>query len=137
MENCIFCKIVKKSIPAHIVFEDDKVMVILDISQTTKGHSLLLFKNHSDNLTLTSDSDLEHGLKIVKRVVSKQLQQLSNIKGVNIINNVLAGAGQSVMHTHIHMVPRYHDDSFKISWVNHKEEYSADDLKRIQQLLML
>jgi histidine triad (HIT) family protein len=137
MENCIFCKIVNKSIPAHILFEDEKVMVILDISQTTKGHSLLLFKNHSDNITQTSDSDLEHALKVVKKVVTQQLEVLPNVKGVNVVSNVLSGAGQSVMHTHIHMVPRYAQDSFSIKWINHKDGYTTDDLKSIVQLLKL
>jgi histidine triad (HIT) family protein len=118
MDNCIFCKIVNKTIPAHIIYEDEVVVALLDIAQTTPGHSLIILKAHSDNITKANENDLAHAMKVVKRIVSKQLEVLPNIIGVNVINNVLAGSGQSVMHTHIHMVPRFNGDAFNIKWVN-------------------
>lgn len=137
MDNCIFCKIVKKEIPAHIIYEDDKVVALLDIAQTTPGHSLIIFKNHSDNITLSQDSDLAHGIKIAKQIATKQLKVLPSIKGVNIVNNVLAGSGQSVMHTHIHLVPRYQDDEFSIKWVNNHGKVSPKTMDELKAALKL
>lgn len=137
MENCIFCKVVNKQIPANIIYEDNRVMALLDIAQTTPGHALIILKQHSDNITQSNDQDLEHAIKIVKQVVAKQLKTLPNIKGVNVINNVLSGAGQSVMHTHIHMVPRYHDDEFGIKWKNNHGSVNPNTMKELEKVLKL
>jgi histidine triad (HIT) family protein len=137
MDNCIFCKIVNKAIPAHIIYEDNVVMALLDIAQTTPGHSLIILKAHSDNITKASENDLAHAMKIVKRIVGKQLEVLPNIIGVNVINNVLAGAGQSVMHTHIHMVPRFKGDEFAVKWVNNQSSVSVKALEELKAKLKL
>ena len=137
MDNCIFCKIVNKTIPANIIYEDNVVMALLDIAQTTPGHSLIILKAHSDNITKASENDLAHAMKVVKRIVSKQLEVLPNIIGVNVINNVLAGSGQSVMHTHIHMVPRFNGDAFNIKWVNNGGSVTATIMEELKAKLKL
>jgi histidine triad (HIT) family protein len=137
MDNCIFCKIVSKTIPAHIIYEDDLVVALLDIAQTTPGHSLIILKDHSDNITLANENDLAHAMKVVKRIVSKKLEVLPNIIGVNIINNVLAGSGQSVMHTHIHMVPRFKGDEFAVKWVNNTSSINPKTMDELKAKLKL
>jgi histidine triad (HIT) family protein len=137
MENCIFCKIVDKSIPAHIIYEDDKVVALLDIAQTTPGHSLIILKAHSNDITKANEDDLAHAIKLVKRIVSKQLEVLPNIIGVNVINNVLAGSGQSVMHTHIHMVPRFKGDEFAVKWVNNHGSVNPKTMDELKAKLKL
>lgn len=137
MENCVFCKIVEKSIPAHVIYEDDKVMALLDIAQTTPGHSLIILKQHSNDITKAKEEDLAHAMKVVKRIVSKQLEVLPNIIGVNVINNVLAGSGQSVMHTHIHMVPRFKGDEFQVKWVNNHGSVNPKTMDELKTKLKL
>lgn len=137
MDNCIFCKIVSKTIPAHIIYEDDVVVALLDIAQTTPGHSLIILKAHSDNITKASETDLANAIKVVKRIVSKQLEVLPNIIGVNVINNVLAGSGQSVMHTHIHMVPRFKGDEFSVKWVNNTGSVNPKTMDELRTKLKL
>jgi len=137
MDNCIFCKIVSKNIPAHIIYEDSVVVALLDIAQTTPGHSLIILKAHSDNITKASETDLAHAMKVVKRIVSKQLEVLPNIIGVNVINNVLAGSGQSVMHTHIHMVPRFKGDEFSVKWVNNTGSVNPKTMEELKAKLKL
>jgi histidine triad (HIT) family protein len=137
MDNCIFCKIVSKTIPAHIIYEDDVVVALLDIAQTTPGHSLIILKAHSDNITKANETDLAHAMKVVKRIVSKQLEVLPNIIGVNVINNVLAGSGQSVMHTHIHMVPRFKGDEFSVKWLNNAGSVNPKTMDELRAKLKL
>jgi histidine triad (HIT) family protein len=137
MDNCIFCKIVSKTIPAHIIYEDDVVVALLDIAQTTPGHSLIILKAHSDNITKANETDFAHAMKVVKRIVSKQLEVLPNIIGVNVINNVLAGSGQSVMHTHIHMVPRFKGDEFGVKWVNNAGSVNPKTMDELKAKLKL
>jgi histidine triad (HIT) family protein len=137
MDNCVFCKIINKSIPAHILYEDDNVVALLDIAQTTPGHSLIILKAHSDNITLANENDLAQAMNVVKRIVSKQLEALPNIIGVNVINNVLAGSGQSVMHTHIHMVPRFKGDEFSIKWVNNSGSVNPMTMDELRAKLKL
>jgi histidine triad (HIT) family protein len=137
MDNCIFCKIVNKTIPAHIIYEDEVVVALLDIAQSTPGHSLIILKAHSDNITKANENDLAHAMKVVKRIVSKQLELLPNIIGVNVINNVLAGSGQSVMHTHIHMVPRFNGDAFNIKWVNNGGSVTPTIMEELKAKLKL
>jgi histidine triad (HIT) family protein len=137
MDNCIFCKIVSKNIPAHIIYEDSVVVALLDIAQTTPGHSLIILKAHSDNITKASETDLAHAMKVVKKIVSKQLEVLPNIIGVNVINNVLAGSGQSVMHTHIHMVPRFKGDEFSVKWVNNTGSVNPKTMEELKAKLKL
>ena len=137
MDNCIFCKIVNKTIQANVIYEDNVVVALLDIAQTTPGHSLIILKAHSDNITKASENDLAHAMKVVKRIVSKQLEVLPNIIGVNVINNVLPGSGQSVMHTHIHMVPRFKGDEFAVKWVNNQGSVNPKTLDELKAKLKL
>jgi len=106
MEKDIFCRIADGEIPCHKVYEDNDVLAFLDISQVTKGHTLVIPKKHYDNF-LTTPHDVVHKvMDIAQRIGQVQIKMLG-AKGVNIVSNAYEAAGQTVMHFHVHVIPRY------------------------------
>lgn len=103
---CIFCKIVKKEIPSYCVYEDDIVMAFLDISQVTKGHTLIVPKQHFNNMLTCDDAILAHVMHVAK-LVGNHLMKKLHAEGMNILSNVHEVAGQTVEHFHMHIIPRY------------------------------
>ena len=131
--DCIFCKIINGDIPSKKVYEDEDILAILDISQATKGHTLVLPKKHFDNL-LTIDNGVY--LKVMKKVkdLAKVIVDAFDADGVNILNNCNEVAGQSVMHFHVHILPRYDKEELKIEFTDHSKNYNLDDiLNKIKQ----
>ncbi len=117
---CIFCKIVNKEIPSSKVYEDDKYLAILDLSQTTLGHTLVMPKKHYDNFLEMDPKEAGELMSIVNIVANKLVKNLG-ARGCNILNNTNEVAGQTVMHTHVHIIPRYNkDDSIKIEFQENK-----------------
>ena len=129
MENCIFCKIINKQIPSSVVYEDDVVVAFLDISQATKGHTLVLPKKHYSNLLEIDEETLAQIVKVAKHIASSMIDSLG-AKGFNLVNNCNEVAGQSVMHFHLHIIPRYEHDEFIIGPKDNNSKY---DLKEIQE----
>ena len=120
-ENCIFCKIIKGEIPCHKLYEDEHVLAFLDISQVTKGHALVVPKEHSENFLSTQKEIMHHVMDVAQRIGQVQIQ-LFNAKGVNILTNCYEAAGQTVMHFHVHVIPRYSsNDSFILEMKNNDE----------------
>lgn len=106
MENCIFCKIINKQIPSYTVYEDDICIAFLDIAQGTIGHTLVVSKEHYSNL-LEIPSDVLKHIVCVAQNIAKSLSKMDGVKGINLLNNCNEVAGQSVMHFHMHVIPRY------------------------------
>lgn len=106
---CIFCSIIQREIPSNIIYEDDTVMAILDISQVTKGHVLVIPKQHTENF-MTCDTDVLKHVMEVAQMLSKRIMERTQAKGMNILSNVNEVAGQTVMHFHVHLIPRYSED---------------------------
>ncbi len=106
MKDCLFCKIVNGIIPATKVYEDDHVLAFLDISQTTVGHTLVVSKNHHDNFLATPKATMHRVMNIAQRIGQAQIKQLG-AAGVNILTNNYKAAGQSIIHFHVHVIPRY------------------------------
>ncbi len=104
--NCIFCKIINNEIPSYKLYEDESVLAILDISQATKGHTLVLCKEHYETLLDIPEETLSHMMKITK-ILAQRIVERTGAKGFNILNNNCEAAGQSVPHFHIHIIPRY------------------------------
>jgi histidine triad (HIT) family protein len=131
VSNCIFCKIVNGDIPAAKVFENEHVLAFLDLSQVTKGHTLVIPKIHKENLyELTPE--MAANLYEVVPTIAKALRTEFNPVGLNSINNNGEQAGQSVFHFHLHLIPRYgKGDGFGAVWKSHQEQYSGEDLKEI------
>jgi histidine triad (HIT) family protein len=127
MSECIFCKIVSKEIPSEVLFENDKVLSILDINPIHFGHALIIPKRHcSDFLELPDDS--YHAILQSAKVVTQALVQSLKLEGYNLFTNNGTIAGQSVFHFHLHITPRYRDDN--IRFVLKLKNYSDGDLKR-------
>lgn len=122
---CIFCEIINGNIPAKKVYEDDKTLAILDLSQTTYGHTLVMPKVHSENSLQMDDEDLKSVISTCKKVANK-LKDSLGAKGINILNNTGEAAGQSVMHTHFHLIPRYENDNFQI--IFNENKYDLDEV---------
>lgn len=114
-EDCIFCKIANGEIPSATVYEDNDFRVILDISPAAKGHSLILPKQHSDNLWELGEEERKKVLDIAAKV-SKAQKKAFSCDGVNLLQNNGLAAGQSVFHFHMHLIPRYTDDNMDIPW---------------------
>ncbi len=106
MEKDIFCRIIDGEIPCHKLYEDDDVLAFLDISQVTKGHALVVSKKHFDNF-LTTPQEIMHKVMDVAQRIGQVDIKLLGARGVNILANCYPEAGQTVMHFHVHVIPRY------------------------------
>ena len=115
MENCIFCKIAAGEIPSNTIYEDDSFRVILDLGPATKGHALVLPKNHYSDLFEIPEDVLAEAAKVAKKVAGTMKEKLS-CDGLNLVQNNGEAAGQTVMHFHLHIIPRYKDDGQHILW---------------------
>ncbi len=129
---CVFCEIIKGNIPSKKVYEDDSFLAILDISQTSKGHTLVMPKKHYENFLEMPVNEFEALMGKTKEVAEKVVKNL-NAKGCNILINTNEVAGQSVMHTHVHIIPRYDEnDTICISFS--ENSFNLDEvLKEINQ----
>lgn len=130
-DDCIFCKIINGDIPSAKVYEDEHVYAFLDISQVTKGHTLVIPKQHTKNIYETSP---EVASELFGRVplIANAIKKAYNPIGMNLLNNNEKPADQSVFHLHIHILPRYGDgDGYKSNWTVHSDEYTSQDLTKI------
>ena len=125
MSDCIFCQIVSGQIPSSKVYEDEEVLAFLDITQVTKGHTLVIPKHHYRNML---EMDAEAASSLFARVpkIAKQLQEKLGASGVNIINNNEEAAGHTVFHTHVHLLPRFDaTDGLKLTFETHEPDFAA------------
>lgn len=127
-DDCIFCKLANGDIPTNTVYEDDDFRVIMDMSPATKGHSLILPKEHFSNIYEIDDEIAGKAFKLAKKMAILMTDKLS-CDGFNIVQNNGETAGQTVFHFHMHLIPRYKDDNQKIGW--NPTEPSSDELKEI------
>ncbi|MDO4205663.1 MAG: HIT family protein [Streptococcus gallolyticus] len=125
MENCIFCKIIAGDIPSSKVYEDDQVLAFLDISQTTKGHTLLIPKEHVRNVLAMSQETSEILFARLPKV-ARAVQKATGAVGMNILNNNEEVAGQTVFHAHVHLIPRYDtNDEVTFAFTEHEPDFEA------------
>lgn len=123
---CIFCEIIKGNIPSKKVYEDDDVLAILDISQATYGHTLVMPKEHYENINECPKEVLYKVISITQDL-NKQIMNNLKAKGSNILTNTNEASGQSVPHLHFHIIPRYDEtDTIKIEVTNN--EFNLDEV---------
>ncbi|HES9156484.1 TPA: HIT family protein [Streptococcus pyogenes] len=123
MENCIFCSIIQGDIPSSKVYEDEQVLAFLDISQTTKGHTLVIPKQHVRNLLEMTAETASHLFARIPKI-ARAIQSATGATAMNIINNNEALAGQTVFHAHVHLVPRYNEeDGISIQHTTHEPDF--------------
>ena len=113
--NCIFCKLANGDIPSATLYEDEEFRVILDLGPASKGHALVIPKEHFADLYEIEDELLGKAMILSKKMVVKMTDILA-CDGYNIIQNNGIQAGQTVFHFHIHLIPRYKDDKVGLSW---------------------
>ncbi len=126
--NCIFCKIVAGEIPSRTLFEDEDFKVMLDVGPASKGHALIVPKEHYANIYELPDELAGKAMRLAKRMATHMTNVL-NCDGFNILQNNGEVAGQTVFHYHMHLIPRYKGSDEMILWhANHFSDEQMDAL---------
>ena len=131
-DDCIFCKLANGVIPTNSIYEDDKFNVILDNGPATKGHALILPKEHADDLFELPDETAAEAFKLAKKL-GKHIKETLGADGLNVVQNNGEAAGQTVRHFHLHLIPRYNNDGQKIQW--EPTSPSSEELVKIKEEL--
>lgn len=127
-QNCIFCKIAAGEIPSATLYEDEDFRVILDLGPASKGHALILPKEHYRNLYELDDEVAAKVLVLAKKMVNT-MKDILGCDGYNIVQNNEEAAGQTVHHFHMHLIPRYENDNVGLGW--HTGELTDADKEEI------
>lgn len=128
--NCIFCKIANGEIPSQTLYEDEDFRVILDLGPATKGHALILPKEHHANLYELPEDAAGNVMKLAKKMAGIMTDRLG-CEGFNLVQNNGDLAGQTVFHFHMHLIPRYRADGQKIGWK--PQEVSQTELEAVRR----
>ncbi len=114
-QDCLFCKLVYGEFESATIFENSEFRVVLDKFPATRGHVLIIPKEHVENI-FEMDSELAGRLFALAAHMAKVMRRALPLEGLNILQNNGAIAGQTVFHFHLHLIPRYADDTVKIHW---------------------
>ncbi|OGE90458.1 MAG: hypothetical protein A2722_03030 [Candidatus Doudnabacteria bacterium RIFCSPHIGHO2_01_FULL_50_11] len=131
MGDCIFCKIISGHLPAHKVYEDEKILAFLDINPVNPGHTLVVPKRHFESMIDADDGTLSELTRIAKRLGGAMMKGL-DAQGFNLGVNNGAAAGQVVFHVHYHLIPRMHSDNLQ-PWG--KRTYGAGEAERVAAVI--
>ena len=131
-DDCIFCKLANGDIPTNSIYEDDRFNVILDNGPATKGHALILPKDHADNLFELPEDTAAEAMKLAKKL-GKEIVDKLGAQGLNLVQNNGAVAGQTVNHFHLHLIPRYDGDGQSILWK--PTSPSSEELASVKEAL--
>ena len=136
MDNCIFCKIITGEIDCAKVFEDQDVLVFLDVKPAAKGHFLAIPKQHFENIFDINEKVLQTIITAAK-YISETIKKNLDVDGINIMQANGKCAGQEVMHFHLHVIPRYESDGLKIHGQHSANKVlDLQELKKTAQLLV-
>ena len=127
--DCIFCKIIKGEIPANMVYENDKIFAFLDNNPINKGHTLVLPREHHADMLETPDDILSDMITRSKKI-AEAIVKAVKADGFNIGINTKPASGQVILHTHLHIIPRFSGDGFK-HWPSTK--LPAEEMQKIQE----
>jgi histidine triad (HIT) family protein len=136
MDTCVFCKIVAKQIPAHVVYEDEHTIVFMDIGAVNPGHMLVASKAHVENVFGLDDALAAAVMRTTARVARALKAELAP-EGVNLFQANGAAAEQTVFHFHVHVLPRRTGDGMKLVWPvkNPPREELARNAERLRAAL--
>ncbi|GHU43200.1 histidine triad protein [Clostridia bacterium] len=134
-QNCIFCKIITGKIPSKKIYEDEDFLVILDVNPASKGHALILPKEHYANLYELPEDLAAKTMLLAKKMAEHMTKKLS-CDGFNLIQNNGEVAGQTVFHFHLHLIPRYQDaeNDDLLRWDT--LEFTGEELTAMVKLLV-
>ncbi|MBN2540814.1 MAG: HIT family protein [Bacilli bacterium] len=128
--NCVFCQIVSGEIPTYKIYEDENVIAILDISQATKGHTLIIAKEHYKNLYDIDDELAGNIFRVVPKIANA-IKRAFNPIGLNVLVNTEKPL-QTVFHFHMHLIPRYYLDGVDIDFINNQGNTSKEQYEEIK-----
>ncbi len=131
-DDCIFCKIANGDIPTNALYEDDVVKVIFDLGPASKGHVLILPKNHFDNVYSLDDETAAHIFQVAVRTANA-IKSALKPEGINIVQNNGEAAGQTVFHFHMHIIPRYEGDTVNVTWIPGKT--SDEEIAQVKEAI--
>jgi histidine triad (HIT) family protein len=131
-EDCLFCSILAGDVPAQMVDEDEHTVAFMDINPWTRGHALVIPRNHSRNLYDVPEDDMSQTLSAAKRLAIRMKERLG-CDGVNLLNSSEPAAWQTVFHFHVHVIPRYDDDPLKLP--TRPQQADQDELAQVAEQL--
>jgi histidine triad (HIT) family protein len=114
--DCLFCRIVAGEIPATIVAEDERTVSFMDINPATRGHALVIPREHATDLLGADPGDVQAVALAAQRLAQRAREKLG-AEGVNLLNSNGPAAWQTVFHYHVHVIPRYADDPLRLPWI--------------------
>jgi len=132
--SCPFCRMVNHELNPVVVHEDKEILAIMDLYPATPGHVLVLPKQHIEDI-YTMPADIGARIMVTAIAVAKAIRQQLRPSGLNLIQANAVAAGQTVPHFHLHIVPRYHDDSVILSFGHGSTPEAIGELERIASLL--
>lgn len=132
MSSCVFCRVIEGDLPSHTLFEDSQFKVILDAFPSGKGHTLVLLKEHVENVFELESAVIGKAHQLAGKV-AQVLKDYLRCEGVNILQNNGTPAGQTVFHYHIHVIPRFTGDTVTIGWKT--KTFEAEELKELSSAL--
>ncbi len=132
-DTCIFCKLAAGEIPSATIYEDQEFRVLLDLNPATRGHALILPKEHFMNIFEMPEEWAAKAFALAKRMSGK-MKEVLGCDGFNIVQNNGAAAGQTVFHFHMHLIPRYREDGQKIGWK--PQEVTPEELDEIRDQII-
>jgi histidine triad (HIT) family protein len=129
MSECVFCQIIRKQLPASVVYEDDQVIAFLSNHPVNEGHTLVLPKKHYENLYEISEDEASYLFRVVKRV-THAVRDATSAEGIRVVQNNGSAAGQVIFHLHIHIIPLRPHEGF-----SHGKAYRDQTQPRHAELL--
>ncbi len=132
-EDCIFCKIANGEISSKTLYEDENFRVILDLGPATRGHALILPKEHADNLYELSE-ECAAKVFVLAQKMAVQMKEKLHCDGMNLVQNNGEVAGQTVKHFHLHLIPRYENDNQTILWK--PGEVTQEELEAVRKQIV-
>ena len=124
--DCIFCKILAGELPGTVVAEDERTITFMDINPATRGHALVIPREHTRDLMSIDPDELAACAKAAQ-VYAERVQEVLEPDGINLLNSCGEAAWQTVFHFHLHVIPRYADDPLELPWVPGPGD--ADEIK--------
>ena len=133
-EACIFCKIIAGEIPSNTIYEDEDFKVILDVNPASRGHALILPKDHYADIYEIDEETASKAMRLAKRLALHMTKRL-DCDGFNILQNNHEVAGQTVFHFHMHLIPRYQNAKNNDILIWNHEMFSSEEMAAIRDQL--
>ncbi len=132
-EDCIFCKIAAGEIPSKTLYEDERFRIILDVGPATRGHALILPKEHYADLWELPEDLAAESIKLARKMTAK-MKDVLQCDGFNLVQNNGYAAGQTVFHFHLHLIPRYDSGEKLVSW--HVGTPTEEELEEVRKTIV-